>query len=290
VEPTEPAPGPASAPAPKPARPARNMTISSIPAGIAALLHTLRILIGHGRHLCDIAPARVGKPDFNAVTSCIGTNRLFGVLAHLQRGLMRAIALERVLLERAASGRDVRVVGPGKRRYSDPYEPSDPAAVAETDPSADPQFDPSAEAETARRPARRPSRPRNSNDPEVYMPTMEEMEADARRRPIGRIIADICIDLAVAPRFCFGPFWNDVFELIRAYGGRIEDLMKERSNREFAFVKELDRIPGSNWEFETLNRDGFRRVLGFFIGEPRTPSDPSPEPGAPTTAMATGPP
>ena len=285
MEPTEPAPGPASAPAPKPARPARNMTISSIPAGIAALLHTLRILIGHGRHLCDIAPARVGKPDFNAVTSCFGTNRLFAVLAHLQRGLMRAIALEHMLLGRAASGRDIRVVGPGKRRCAAPREPADPA-----DPSADAGADTDAGADAARRPARRSSRPRYSNDPEVYMPTMEEMDAQVRRRSIGRSIAEICLDLGVAPRFCFGPFWNDVFELIRAYGGRIEDLMKERSNREFAFVKELDRIPGSNWEFETLNRDGFRRVLGFFIGEPRTPSDPSPEPDAPDTALATGPP
>jgi hypothetical protein len=67
-------------------------------------------------------------------------------------------------------------------------------------------------------------------------------------------------------------------------------MMKQRSEREVAFAKELDRVPGSNWDFATLNRDGFRRVLGFFIGEPAAPSDPSPEPGAPTTAMATGPP
>jgi len=305
MEPTEPAtPGPASAPAPKPARPAR-----PFPGRIAALLHTLRILFGHGRYLSEIAPERVGKPDFNAIAACFGTGRLRAILAHLERGLMRAAALERVLLERAMSGRDISWVGPGKRRCASPAEPrrptepsdpqGDPSADLSPDPSADPSADlspdPSAEAQSARRPARRSSRPPHWDDPEMFMLTMEELVAQARRRPIGRLLVDICLDLAVVPRFCAGPFWYEVFQAIRAYGGRIEDLMKEKSNREVAFIKEQDRIPNSNWDWLDLKtRAGFRSVLGFFIGETPDPSDPSPARGAPAmgpaTAMATGPP
>jgi hypothetical protein len=277
MEPTPPATS-CPAPAPKPAPPAR-----PFPARLAALLRTLTILFSHGRHLADIAPARAGNPDFNAVAACFGTNRLSAILAHLHRGMMRAVALERMLLERAQRGRDIVCIGPAGRRCAEPREPAD---------SADPAADPSAETEeqTERRPATRPSRRRQSNDPEMFMPTMEEMEAQVRRRSIGRSIAEICLDLGVVPRFCAGPFWNTVFDAIRAYGGRIETLMKDRSDREAAFVKELDRIPGSTWDWQDMARDGYRRALGYFIGETPDPSDPSSGPGAPAAAMATGPP
>src|ERR1700734_4406228 len=95
-------PCPASPPDPQPDPPARTM-----PARIAALLHTVRILLGFGRHLSNTAKDRSASPDFNAIAACFGTGRLSAILAHLQRGLLRAAALERVLLARAASGRDI---------------------------------------------------------------------------------------------------------------------------------------------------------------------------------------
>ena len=283
MEPTQPtthspapAPQPAQparpAPAPQPAQPAR-----SIPARIAALLRTLRVLINHGRYLAEILPKRAGNPDFHPLTACFGTLQLNVILAILQRGMMRAAALERMLLERANTGRDIACTGPGKRRCAAPAEPADPAVPARN----------------RRRPGAPPSRPRQSDDPRVFMPTMEEMEAQVRRRPIGRSMAEICLDLGVIPRFCDGPFWNQVLDAIRAYGGRIETLMSQRSDRQIAFIQELDRIPGSDWGWDNLARDGYRRVLGFFIGatpDPADPRDPAPAPGAPATAMATGPP
>ncbi len=92
-------PCPASPDDPQPDRPGRTM-----PARIAALLHTVRILLGFGRHLAETAKDRSASPDFNAVAACFGTGRLYAILAHLQRGLLRAAALERVLLAARGAG------------------------------------------------------------------------------------------------------------------------------------------------------------------------------------------
>src|SRR5580698_5278573 len=96
-------PCPASPHDPQPDRPGR-----TVPARIAALLHTVGIMLGFGRHLVETATRRSASPDFNPIAACFGTSRLSAILAHLQRGLLRAAALERVLLERAAQGRDIR--------------------------------------------------------------------------------------------------------------------------------------------------------------------------------------
>ena len=50
------------------------------------------------------------------------------------------------------------------------------------------------------------------NDPELFMPTAQDLERQVRRRPLGRTIVDICLDLAVVPGFCIGEFWNELFE------------------------------------------------------------------------------
>jgi hypothetical protein len=122
------------------------------------------------------------------------------------------------------------------------------------------------------------------------MPTLEELEAQVRRRPIGRTLVDICLDLAVVPGFCTGPFWNTLFDSIRLRGGSIATLMREKTRREEAFCREQDGKPGSNWDWQKMGREALRRVLGFFIGEvAEDPSDTLQELYAPA-AVATGPP
>ena len=107
--------------------PARTPPARTIPARIAALLHTVRILLGYGRHLAETAPHRSASTDFNAVAACFGTGRLYAIIAHLQRGLLRATALERVLLARAARGRDIGCVAPSERATAaPPAAPADP--------------------------------------------------------------------------------------------------------------------------------------------------------------------
>jgi hypothetical protein len=225
-----------------------------MPARIAALLHTVRILLGYGRHLHATAQDRSASTDFNAIAVCFGTGRLYAILAHLQRGLLRAAALERVLLARAARGLDISFTAPRDRLAAARAAPADPPA------------EPLAEAPVARK-APRPSRPAAWNDPEVFMPTLEQLEAQVRRRPLGRTLVEICLDLAAVPGFCTGPFWNTLFESIRLHGGSIGTLMQEKTCREKAFAQEQDRKIGSNWDWQGMKREALRRVLGFFIGE-----------------------
>jgi hypothetical protein len=248
-----------------------------MPARIAALLHTVRILLGFGRHLAATATQRSASPDFNAIAACFGTGRLYAIIAHLQRGILRATALENVLLARAARGRDIRFVAPRERATATPAAPADPPA------------EPSAEAPVARKAA--PVRPAGWNDPELFMPTLAELEAQVRRRPLGRTLVEICLDLAVVPGFCTGPFWNTLFDSIRLGGGSIATLMQEKGRRQAAFSREQDRQPASNRDWLELTRDALRRALGFFIGEATdAPFDPVAEPYAQAAAVATGPP
>jgi hypothetical protein len=305
---------PASPHDPQPDRPSRTM-----PARIAALLHTVRIMLGFGRHLAETARRRSASPDFNAIAVCFGTGRLSAILAHLQRGLLRAAALERVLLARAARGREIQFVAPHEHATATPPVLADPAAGQSADPAAGQSIDSPAgqpadalsgqpadapagepadlsagqpaEAPVARQAAAPPSRPRGWNDPELFMPTPEDFEAQVRRRSFGRTLVDICLDLAVVPGFCSGPFWNELFDSIRLHGGSIGTLMQEKMRRQEAFCAEQDRKPGSNWDWLTMGRDAFRRMLGFFIGEVADDSfDPISQHNPPAAAIATGPP
>ena len=219
-------------------------------------------------------------PTSTPIAVCFGTGRLYAILAHLQRGILRATALENVLLARAARGRDIGFAAPRERPAAAPPAPADPPATEQ-----------SAEAPVARQRVPRPSRPAGWNDPELFMPTLEELEAQVRRRPLGRTLVEICLDLAVVPGFCTGAFWNEVFNSIRWHGGSIGTLMLTKGRREKAFCREQDRKVGSNWDWQKLGREGLRRALGFCIGEAvDAPFDPLPELSAAAAALATGPP
>ncbi len=285
-------PCPTSANDPQSDRPARAM-----PERIAALLHTVRIMLGFGRHLAETAKQRSASTDFNVIAACFGTGRLYAIMAHLQRGILRATALENVLLARAARGRDIAVGAPRNHVITELTMPADPAAeqsAAEAQVAKQPAeapveqlANPPAEAPVARKEPR-PSRPVGWDDPELFMPTLKELEAQVRRRPLGRTLVDICLDLAVVPGFCSGPFLNDLLDSIRLRGGSIGTLMQERVRREQAFSKEQDRKVGSNWDWLELTRDGIRRVLGSLIGEDDA-FDPMSESCAPVVAVAAGP-
>jgi hypothetical protein len=269
-----------------------------MPARIAALLHTVRIMLGFGRHLAETVTRRSASPDFNPIAACFGTSRLCAILAHLQRGLLRAAALERVLLERAARGRDIRFTAPPKPATATPAAPIDPPgeqavgqpAEQRAEPLADPSAEQAAGAPVARKVEARPSRPIGWNDPELFMPTLEELVAQVRRRPLGRTLVDICLDLAVVPGFCTGSFWNTLFDSIDLLGGSVATLMQEKARRQEAFCEEQDKKPGSNWDWLEMKRDALRRVLGFCIGEVTNESfDPSPELCPQAAAVAPGP-
>jgi hypothetical protein len=242
----------------------------TIPNNIAAVLDTLRTLLTYGRHLLATVRRRAAAPTFNTIAAGFGTANLSTILAHLNRGILRATALENVLLARAATGRELDAIP----RYPEPPPPA-PADAQPEQPDTPP---------ATREPIPRPSRPAGWNDPELFMPTLQDLERQARRRTVGRSIVDICLDLAVVPALCNVEFWNDLHEIMHHFGGSIGTLMRQKLRRKHALVQQQDRIIGSNWDWLRLKRDEIRQVLGFFIGEP--PVDPF----APDAALATGPP
>ncbi len=250
-------PAASAAPSADPADPPQDHPATTLPNNIAVILHAARILLGYGRHLIETVRARASTPNFNAIAACFGTANLSTILAHLNRGLLRATALERVLLARAATGRDFDFVEPLTRTP----EPQ-PAATA-TEPRQ-----PAAEPATTTRRAPRPASPADRDDPEFFMPTLQDLERQARRRPIGLTILDICLDLAVVPGFCQTKFWNELFDIMNYFGGSVATLMQRKARRREAFSKEQDRTLNSNWDWLRLTRDAIPQVLGFFIGEP----------------------
>jgi hypothetical protein len=242
-----------------------------MPERIAGLLRVVRTLLGYGRHLADTVAHRATAPSFISVAAYFGTLNLPVILARLRRGLLRAAALERVLLARAASGRDIEFTGArGRTRESQPAPADQQAAL------------PAARNGTRRLPRRFPW----IEPDDASAPSWQELERQVRRRPVGRTIVDICLDLAVMPGLCTGPFWNELFEIMQWYGGSIAALMRERCRREEAFSQEQDRRPTRGWDWSRLKRDTLRQDLGFLIGEePVVPAG-----LAPAAAFATGPP
>jgi len=253
-----------------PPDPAQDRPSGAMPERIATLLHVIRILLGHGRRLAETVKHRAAAPGFTCIAACFGTASLPVILAHLHRGILRAVALERVLLARAASGRDLNFVAPRIRTNTRP--------PASTDQSADSK----AASPTPQIPVPRPTRSLLGCDhpADFYTPTLEQLEAQVRRRPLGRTIVDICLDLAVVPGFCTGAFWNELFDLTRCYGGSVTTLVQERWRREQAFDREQDTHPTHDRLWLDPRREAIRRTLGFFIGE---------EPSA-AAPLSTGPP
>ena len=207
-------PGPASPPDLPRDQPG---TTAPVPKHIVFLLHGARILLGYGRHLLDTIRHRATAPTFPTIAACFGTANLATILAHLNRGILRAAALERFLLARAATGRDIDMVTLRTRADDEPP----PAPTEPSKPKAAP----------------RPSLPPGWDNPELVMPTPEDLDRQVRRRSIGRTFAEICNDLGVVPEFCASAFWNGMFEIMNYFGGNgVITVMREKTRRVHAFI------------------------------------------------------
>ncbi len=250
-------------------RPGRPM-----PQNIAHLLAIVRVLIGYGLHLAETLEHRAAARGFATIARFFGTARTATIHARLCRGLLRAMALERVLLARAARGRDLVAYKP---RQPAPHAARPADARAADTLVAQAAHTLAAPPPAAPHPGRRPD-PDEAPDP-AKLPTLEQLEAEIRRRPIGRALADVCGDLGISPSLCQGNFWFEITCGLMWYRGNLPRLMKAFRRREVHFCDtEADRNPALGWPEPT--RDGIRRVMGFFIGEPPVPPFPWPVPPA----------
>ncbi len=238
--------------------PAQDLAGRTIPERLAALLHVVRVLLGHGRRLTETVPERAASVEFATLAGVWGTYSLPTILARLQRGILRAMALERYLLARVAKGREIKFVYPRERTPARP--PAEPPKGETKAAAAEPPED-----------GPKPRRPAFDPD-DLRIPGPEELDAEVRRRPFGRTILAICMDLAVIPSFCAGTFWNQISDTLMNYGGSFMTLFKIREYRETSFQKERDKKPHT-WGFAWRHPppDIVRQVLGYMIGEPPTP-------------------
>jgi hypothetical protein len=259
---------------------------------ISEVLAVVSILACYGRHLAQTLEERAVARGFATIARFFGTVAFDTILAHLHRGLMRAIALERMLMRRAKRGRDLRV--PSPRVASGRAQPEENAAETGQTAASAPQEaltpkQAAAAQAAALRAGERLARRIAQNQPLTLdtLPRWEEIDAEVRRSPVGRTIAAICRDFGVSPSLCNGTFWNALFDVIRLNRGNASTLVLDLNRREKRFDKEEWKHPGFELPEET--RDGIRRVLGFFIGEePLWPGAVVAAPGV--AAMATGPP
>ena len=87
----------------------------AVPPFIAQAIDIVTTLAQYGRHLADTLERRAASRSFAIIARCFGTSYVAIILAHLYRGVMRAVLLERVLRARAATGRDLVPSEPGAR-------------------------------------------------------------------------------------------------------------------------------------------------------------------------------
>ena len=109
------------------------------------------------------------------------------------------------------------------------------------------------------------------------IPTLKELEAQVRRRSVGRTIAEICMDLGVTANACEGGFWHEIWQTLLHFGGKFEHVFSVQESRKEAFQNERDKRP-ETWTFDWRDRpkDAIRQILGYLLGEspPRGPPDP----------------
>ena len=232
-----------------------------IPGRIGGVLKILHAFIAHARQFAATVTARAAAPEFAPAAAVFGTYDLPVLLLRMQRGLLRALALQRYLLARAARGHNLRFIWP---RYVDLQPHHRPPAPA-------------------RRPAPRGPRRKEPallgpDDPaESYLPTPEELDAEVRRRPIGRTITYICMDLGIVPTLCEPEFWIKVEQIFRRYGGNFGLMDRTRAVREKSFQRERDRRP-ETWhiDWQDMRKSSARLALGYLIGEmPEVPCLPA---------------
>jgi hypothetical protein len=230
---------------------------------IAAVLRVISTFVTYGQYLTVTAPARIAAPQFGTVAGVFGTYNLEIILFRIKRGIRRALALQRYLLARSARGRDLRF---SWRPTVEQHHLPPPA------PRAKP-------ASPRRKPRKEPSVLPDDDLRAFYLPSDAELDQEVRRRPVGRTMTYICLDLGIVPGFCASEFVNQWINVLRRYGGSLDRLARVRERRRESFERERDRRPETwYWNWRDLREPFVREALGLLIGEPPDSASPIPVP------------
>ena len=243
---------------PPPSDPPKDRRGGTLPEGVAAVLSLLNILLAYGNHLLATLNHRAAQRSFATLAQCFGTARLPVILARLTRGIRRVLALQRVLLARAASGNDLvpsNLPLTGRRGNGHPRQQTDVGGRT-SDPAVRPD-------------------PKEPPDLDT-IPTIAQLEAEIRDQSVGRVIADICRDLGVSPFRCEQHFAGSLRDAITSYGGDHPGLCGDMLIRETELLAELERTRDPDLDWPKGGPDTVRRIVGFAVGEePVCPFPPS---------------
>ena len=165
-----------------------------MPAGIGHLLYVVHMLIAYASCIAMKVEACAVSGDLTRVAAPFGTLDPAAIILRICRGLRRALALEELLKQRAAQGRDIA--------------PIPPRAPAQRSGSGE---------------GKRRGNGRKPDDGRV--PSVAEIAAEVRRRPPGAVIAMICRDIGITPADLSDDEWEALRRAILDYGGTTACIM-----------------------------------------------------------------
>jgi hypothetical protein len=183
-----------------PAQPAQatGAVRTAVPPGIAQVLYVLNFLIAYACHIAAAAEHCAVRGDISPVAIAFAKGiTVEALIIRVARGLRRALALQEMLRQRAATGQDIAPVPP--RRSGGGGGHSRPAKD-------------------------RPPQPER-------LPSAAEIAAELQRRPVGAIVAQICHDIGIAPEDLTEAQWDALQAVIDTYGGSREKLWPSMRNR-----------------------------------------------------------
>ena len=198
---------------------AASATTTSTP-NATRVLGLVRCLIDFGRGLAEtLRHTSNADFEFRYRAHLFGTTDLAVMLARIARGLRRAAALQSLLLARVQRGRDLQVA---------PVRMSLPSGLTRG----------------PRPPGDAAPEPRPERAPLPLEPSDEEIAADMRRRPVGAVIVDICLDLGVQPGNLSHAMHRELMDTVIFYGGNPIRLLRmddtARRGREYLAVLRSD--------------------------------------------------
>ena len=237
-----------SEPTPNPAPKQERAT----PPCIAFLLNVVRVLLRYGRDLENTIPEKADHPRFPTLAAGFGTHDVRRILAHVHRGILRAMMLQRFLLARAAQGCDIEPV--------QPPVPAEPAGIEALD----------LKLRAPSQPRPKPGQKADLDDPLHFsIPTLKELESQVRRHSVGRTIAEICLDLGVTASFCEGETWDEILQALMHFGANLAQFFGVQQRRRETFQVERDKRP-ETWtvDWRDRPREAIRQLLGSLLGEP----------------------
>ena len=163
------------------------------PSKSAHLRGLVQILIAFGKSLLETLQAPL-EPQTRFEIACrFGTGNVALIIARITRGLLLATAL------------DDRLVLTARRLDKPPSRPTAVIAPSRQSRASKTQQNPDEAALLGR------------------LPTAQEIAAQIRRQPIGRVIEDICRDLGINPSH---EFWRDLQLAIITNGGNLARLYR----------------------------------------------------------------